>query len=130
MDNIQIIETYLKEDPNHHPFVSVPERPHTDEHKEKVSRADTLKPLPPDPPSRFWIRQVESIHFVGPSRSTIPCQSIVLLHVAFLIVFFGFLSLVSKFPVKAARIAFASISGFGFVLLLGTVILDATIQSL
>lgn len=120
---------------NRDPIVSVIERAQTDEFRLEwpILRANTSKPLPRNPQATSWFPRIRRPHswphFTGPARSTAPAEKNILAHVLMFLVFVGLLSLVSRFPIRGALIAFVCISGFGFILLLGTIVLDLTIHS-
>ena len=127
---IQKVASPLKGILNEYPSVSTSETSSRERGRgPTLHRADTLKPLPRDPPSRSYLSRLRQIHIVGPHRSTRPFESTLVFHLVFLLLFTALLSLAAKFPVHAARTAFISISVFGFVLLLGTIGLDAMLQS-
>ena len=113
------------------PFVSVIEKASTNSHQAEIvgiTRLDTSKPLPQDPKSRRCARFLGWIHFVGPTRKTTPCETTVVIHVAFLFIHVGLLSFVARFPFEVARITFACVSGFGFIFLLGTSLADLALR--
>ena len=122
------VKAYTKEKHHRYPIVTIVERAPTNEHHQQTSRGNTSKALPKNPPSWFGQCRPALVHFVGPDRLTAPYEATVLFHITLLIGFTALLSLAARFPVRAARTAFICISSFGFVLLLGTFLLDLALQ--
>lgn len=62
--------------------------------------------------------------FVGPKRKTVPQNDTVVWSLVLLVMFFTSLCLAARFPSNVVRIAFVSISGFVFIGLSASVIID------
>ena len=62
--------------------------------------------------------------FVGPNRETAPRYDTVIWNLVVLLTFFSFLCFAARYPTKSMRLAFVSISGLVFIILLVSISMD------
>lgn len=90
----------------------------SDVHQEPVDQSSWLESCS-EPRRRIQFR-----NFVGPNRQTSPRYDTVIWNLIVLVLFFSSLCLATRYPTRPVRIAFVSISGLFFLILLVSVCID------